>query len=148
VWPVGGHELNRYRNAHGFKYINVAHDDPDANSFTLVRDGRYLAETDRYSRRKRSANHNTIPRERQGASRARAARRARRTQPATGRTDMREMAYVTAYQETEQYVLIEGEAAGSYPGLERFRRSFLWSKAAMFSCSMKSARTRRQRSPG
>jgi hypothetical protein len=124
--PFGGHELNRYRNAHGFKYINVAHDDPDANSFTLVRDGRYLAETDRYSRRKRSANHNTILVNGRGQVARGRPEGLGWTQPATGRTDMREMAYVTAYQETEQYVLIEGEAAGSYPGLERFRRSFLW----------------------
>jgi hypothetical protein len=45
--PFGGHTLNRFRNEDDFQYINVAHDDPDANSFVFGIGARNLAETDR-----------------------------------------------------------------------------------------------------
>ena len=58
--PFGGYKLNEYRHREGMKYVNVAHDDPDANSFLLFADGEMVAKTDGYSKHKKSANHNTI----------------------------------------------------------------------------------------
>ncbi|MFW6287024.1 MAG: heparinase II/III domain-containing protein, partial [Candidatus Sumerlaeota bacterium] len=128
--PMGGVALNRYRNANKMVYVNVAHDDPDANSFTIFANGEFVAETDRYSRHKQSANHNTILVNGIG-------------QLAKGRQEggvwsqpggnMLEMGRLTAYQEAGGIVVAEGEAAGSYiavenkrPALERFRRTFVW----------------------
>lgn len=134
--PFGGHLLNEFRNANDYRYINVAHDDPDANSFVLWRDGDFLAETSRYSRAKQSANHNTILINGMGQMSRGRPEGGVWTQPATGNVDMTDMAYATAYKAGDDAVIIEGEAAGSYlavrgdgasrPGLERFRRTFIW----------------------
>ena len=144
--PFGGYKLNAYRNsAPPAKYINVAHDDPDANSFVLFAGGQLLAETDRYSKHKQSSNYNTIlvgglgqmvPGRPEGGA---------WTQPASGNHDMMDMAVITAYNPGEKVTIVEGEAAGSYlkttlrprkgpnrgktlkrPALERFRRTFIW----------------------
>ena len=62
------------------------------------------------------------------------------SQPATGKTDMASMAYITGYEAGDDVVVIEGEASGSYrayrdrktgmsrPGLDRFRRMFVWAE--------------------
>jgi hypothetical protein len=131
--PFGGYELNRFRQRHGMRYVNVAHDDPDANSFQLFADGAMLAETDRYSNRKRSANHNTILVNGAGQVAAGRPEGAGWSQPGG---DMAQMAVVTAYACSSSAVAIEGEAAGSYladprdgpkrPALDRFRRTFVW----------------------
>ena len=132
--PLGGYTLNRFRNENKFKYINVAHDDFDANSFVLFAGGEMVAETDGYSYQTRSANHNTVlvngvgqmvvGRWREGY---------KYNQP--GRGDMTGMAVVTTLKHDGPVVIIEGEAAKSYPAtrqgpkrpnLERFRRSFIW----------------------
>lgn len=136
--PFGGYTLNRYRNANDFSYINVAHDDPDANSFILVNGSRNVAETDRYSKHKQSSNYNTVLVNGVGQEAAGRSEGGGWTQPATGKTDMSRMAYLTAWKRTNGIVAIEGEAAGSYlalndrrrnatrPALERFRRTFVW----------------------
>jgi len=136
--PFGGVRLNEFRNENNFKYINVAHDDPDANSFILWKSGRLVAETDRYSRQKRSANHNTILINGVGQLARGRPEGGVWSQPARGRTDMTEMAFLTAYQPGEAVSIVEGEAAGSYiayrdrksdksrPALERYRRTFVW----------------------
>ncbi len=131
--PFGGYRLNEYRNANGFKYINVAHDDPDANSFTLFAGGLFLAETDRYSKHKQSANHNTILVNGIGQTVAGRDEGGVWSQP--GRGDMTTMAVVTAFKDAGDVVIVEGEAAGSYPAirgkrpaLERFRRTLIWVK--------------------
>lgn len=133
--PLGGYTLNRYRAEHGFPYVNVAHDDPDANAFVLFANGRFLAETDRYSTRKNSANHNTILINGAGQSAHRRPDTQHWTQPARGRRSMHDAAVVTARATRGKHLAIEGDASGAYPadttgverpGLTRYRRSFLW----------------------
>jgi hypothetical protein len=135
--PFGGFELNKYRNENG-AYINVAHDDPDANSFILYKNGDFLAETDRYSQDKKSSHFNTILVNGMGQMAKGRPEGGHWTQPAAGNTDMTKMAYVTAYKEAGDVVIVEGEASGSYlaytdrksgaqrPDLEAFRRTFIW----------------------
>ncbi len=136
--PLGGYRLNEFRNAKDFQYINVAHDDPDANSFVLLIGGEYLAETDRYSSAKRSSNYNTILVNGFGQMVKGRAEPQGWTQPGSG--DMTQMAKVTAWKDAGDVVIVEGEAAGSYlayadrktnksrPALDRFRRTFIWVK--------------------
>jgi hypothetical protein len=136
--PFGGHTLNRFRNEADFKYINVAHDDPDANSFVVNIGAANVVETDRYSKSKKSANHNTVLVNGVGQEAAGRSEGGGWTQPATGRTDMSRMGYLTAWKNAGKIVAVEGEAAGSYlalndrrrgvqrPALERFRRTFVW----------------------
>jgi len=132
--PFGGYSLNEYRNQTSPpRGINVAHDDPDANSFILSMGGALMTETSRYSKHKQSANHNTIlingtgqitPGEPEGKV---------WSQP--GSADNSKMAVVTGWKESGKIFVIEGEAANSYPqlegdisrpALERFRRIFIW----------------------
>lgn len=134
--PFGGYALNRYSEG-GKNYINVAHDDPDANSFLIAVGGELLAETDGYSRRKASHNHNTILINGAGQMVKGQPEGRSWSQPAG---DMSKMAVVTAYRDAGGIVAVEGEAAGSYldytdpksgrsrPSLERFRRFFIWVK--------------------
>ncbi len=131
--PLGGYRLNAYRNSRDFAYINVAHDDPDAASFLIFADGQILAETDRYSKRKKSANHNTILVN--GVGQTVTGRKEGGVWSQPGRGDMTDMAVLTAYKRTGKIVLAEGEAGGAYPaigkvcpGLERFRRTFIWAE--------------------
>lgn len=136
--PFGGQTLNRYRNENDFRYINVAHDDPDANSFVLVSGSHVLAETDRYSKAKRSSNHNTVLVNGVGQEASGRAEGGGWSQPAGGAVDMAGMAFLTGWKRGDGIVAIEGEAAGSYPALndrrrnvsrpalDRFRRTFLW----------------------
>ncbi len=131
--PLGGYRLNAYRNARNYKYVNVAHDDPDAASFTIFARGEFLAETDRYSRSKRSANHNTILIN--GAGQTVRGRKEGGVWSQPGRGDMSKMAVLTAWKQAGDVIVVEGEAAGAYPaiakirpGLERFRRTMIWAK--------------------
>ena len=138
--PLGGYMLNAFRNTNNFKYINVAHDDPDANSFTLYKDWPFPAQADGFSKHKQSANHNTILINGMGQRVPGRNEGGVWSQPATGQVDMTKMANLTAWQVTDKVVAIEGEAAGSYlkltdrklkksrPSLDRFRRSMLWVK--------------------
>ncbi len=53
--PLGGAKIQGWREQQakgggGLPYVNVAHEHPDQNSFILLADGQYVAETDRYSR--------------------------------------------------------------------------------------------------
>ena len=131
--PFGGYKLNEYRHRNGMRYVNVAHDDPDANSFILFADGEMLAETDRYSKHKQSANHNTILINGAGQVAAGRPEGAAWSQPGG---DMSQMGVITSYSRNGVNVAVEGEAAGSYladprqgpkrPALDRYRRTFLW----------------------
>ena len=131
--PLGGYTLNEFRAKNGMVHINVAHDDPDAGSFTIFCDGRFVAETDRYSKHKQSANHNTILINGRGQMPVGRGEGRGWSQP--GREDMSEMAVVTARkQEGDDMTAVEGEISGSYlanknrPALDRFRRAFVWVK--------------------
>ena len=125
--PYGGYKLNEYRNANNFRYINVAHDDPDANSFLISVGGGLIAETSRYSKKKLTRSHNTIlvngigQRGEGGGW----------TQPfKRGNKDMTRVGVVTAWKDAGDVVVIEGEAGGSYPDLSRYRRTFIWVKGS------------------
>jgi hypothetical protein len=136
--PLGGFKLNAYRNQNNFQYVNVAHDDPDANSFLLFKGGAFLAETDRYSTQKHSANYNTILVNGRGQAAAGRPDVSGWNQPAVGQNDMTERVRLTAYKAEDDVVIAEGEAAGAYvplraageraasPGLDRFRRAVIW----------------------
>jgi hypothetical protein len=134
--PFGGYTLNRFRAQNSMKYINVAHDDPDTNTFILYGEGTYLAETDRYSYNKQTAALNGILVNDIGAVAAGRDEGVKWSQPATGGRDMTRMGVITAYAESESAVAIEGEAAGAYPAhsqngrtrpaMDRMRRIFLW----------------------
>jgi hypothetical protein len=70
--PYGGEVLNRFRHAEAIehapllansrpgRYINVAHDDPDANSLMLYARGQMILKDDGYAKHKQTASHNTI----------------------------------------------------------------------------------------
>ena len=136
--PFGGYELNRFRAAHKNVFINVAHDDPDANSFVIYSQGELLAETDRYSSQKRSANHNTILINGIGQMAKGRGEGDVFEAPSADNSDMSKMAVITAWKDTGNIVVVEGEAAGSYPAynktkptrpaLDRFRRTAIWVK--------------------
>lgn len=131
--PFGGYDMLRYSG--GEKYINVAHDDPDANSFILAIGGDIVAKTDGYSKRKSSRNHNTILINDFGQMTKGRPEGGVWSQPGG---DMTKMGFLTTYNDTGKVVGVEGEASGSYlayrdrktgksrPGIDRFRRSFLW----------------------
>ena len=145
--PMGGYKLNAWRPTKkdergNLPYINVAHDHPDANSFILLGEGEYLAETNRYPIKpgKLSTGNNTIlvngiGQAVQGRSEGDAWQ-----QPGSG--DMTRMGRITAWKDTGDVVVVEGEAAGSYlaytdaktkrsrPALDRFRRTFIWVKGS------------------
>jgi len=130
--PYGGYLLNKFSHANGNKYVNVAHDDPDANSFILFKDNEFVAESDRYSAAKKSANLNTILVNGLGQINRGRTEGAQWSQPGG---DMSMGAVITARDEQGASLGIEGEASGNYianpkqgqrPALDRYRRSFLW----------------------
>ncbi len=123
--PYGGLKLNQFRNERNFSYINVAHDDPDANMFLLYADGALLADDDRYAHKKLTSSHNTILVNGKGQK----GEGQHWTQPLTGRdSDMTKTAYVTAHKQKGDVFLVEGEAGGAYPDLQRYRRAMIWVK--------------------
>lgn len=138
--PLGGYKLNEYRKAYAengvLKGVNVAHDDPDANSFIIWSNGELIAETDRYSAHKESSHHNTILVNGMGQMVPGRMEPQMWSQP--GPDDMRQMAVVTAFKDAGDVVVCEGEASGSYlaikqadksrPALDRYRRTFVWVK--------------------
>jgi hypothetical protein len=134
--PLGGYTLNRYRVENGMKYINVAHDDPDTNTFILYGDDSYLAETDRYSYKKQTAALNGLLINGIGAVAAGRNEGLQWSQPATQGRDMTRMGVITAYAENDRAVALEGQAAGAYPAhsqsgksrpaMDSMRRVFLW----------------------
>jgi hypothetical protein len=143
--PMGGYKAGAWRlsrkAADGkLPYENVAHDHPDANSFVVLGDGEYLAETDRYSERpgKLSSSVNTILIN--GIGQAADGQPEGQEWQQPGDHDMTEMGKITAYKDAGDVVVTEGEAAGSYlayddaaakrsrPAIDRFRRTFIWVK--------------------
>lgn len=132
--PYGGHTLNEFRHAPDIdtvpylansnppRYINVAHDDPDANSFLLFADGAMLAKSDGYAYRKQTASHNTLLINGKGQR----GEGAHWTQPVRG-VDMRTLARLTAVTHLPRGgVVAEGEAGASYPDLDTYRRILAW----------------------
>ncbi len=142
--PLGGYKLNEYRKTYSengrLRGVNVAHDDPDANSFIIWSNGALVAETDRYSAHKQSSHHNTILINGMGQMVPGRMEPQMWSQP--GPDDMQQMAVVTAFKDAGDVVVCEGEAAGSYlaiketpkntsrPALDRYRRIFIWVKGS------------------
>ena len=121
--PMGGYKAGAWRlsrkDADGkLPYENVAHDHPDANSFVVLGDGEYLAETDRYAERpgKLSSSVNTILIN--GIGQAADGQPEGQEWQQPGDHDMTEMAKITAYKDAGDVVVAEGEAAGSYLAYE------------------------------
>lgn len=126
--PYGGQALNAYRHAHADEkgrphYINVAHDDPDANSFALAVGPDKIFHPGTYSSRKFTRDNNTLTvgdagQIKEGDD---------WTQPVADR-DMRELSYLTGWkQDPSGRAIIEGETGPAYQGqLERFRRTAVW----------------------
>ena len=117
----GGRKLNEYRNKREFQYINVAHDDPDANMFVVFTGGELVADDDRYSEKKMTNGHNTILVNGKGQKNE----GDEWTQPLSN-TDMMDLAKTVTWKDTDDVVVAEGEAADMYPDLTRYRRSFIW----------------------
>ena len=120
--PYGGLKLNQFRNQNDFAYINVAHDDPDANSFLIYANGRVLAKPDGYAYNKHTAGHNTILVNGRGQK----GEGHKWTQPLKN-TDMTALASITAWVKGQDGIFVdEGEAGGAYDDLQIYRRSVLW----------------------
>ncbi len=143
--PPGGYKLNSWRPVKKAESgtdpgINVAHDHPDANSFVILGNGDYLAETDRYPLKpgKLSSSENTILIEKIGQAMQGRVEGEEWWQPS--KNDMTKMGVITAWKDAGDVVISEGEASGSYeaykdakakksrPALDRFRRDFIWVK--------------------
>lgn len=136
--PFGGYDLLRYSNG-GRKYVNVAHDDPDANSFMIAKGPNMMVHPDGYSEKKSSASQNTILINGMGQMTVGRKEGTQWSQPSTsGQGEMVKMAYLTAFKDGGKYVAVEGEASGSYlanpagggrrPDLDRYRRTFIWAE--------------------
>jgi hypothetical protein len=143
--PLGGYKIQLWReqmakSGGGLPYVNVAHEHPDANSFILLANGEYLAETDRYCEKpgKMSSSCNTILVN--GVGQVPQGRKEGDEWLQPSYQDMTTMARIIAWKEAGDVVVAEGEAAGSYlaysdaakhqerPALDRYRRTFIWVK--------------------
>ncbi|PTX99737.1 hypothetical protein DB346_18125 [Verrucomicrobia bacterium LW23] len=127
--PYGGFGLNHYRqtvNPDGKQqYINVAHDDPDANSFALGKGEHFIFHPGFYSFRKLTSLNNTVIVDGKGQKNE----GSDYTQPIPG-IDMRTISYLTGWKpaaDKSGRVIIEGETGAAYiNGLTRFRRTAAW----------------------
>jgi hypothetical protein len=143
--PYGGYRLNDYRMATPGEdgkphYVNIAHDDPDANEFTLAIGNGFAFHPGVYSFvHKLTTQHNTLTVDDKGQLGEGDAF----TQP-TGALDMRTLSYLTGWKTGDNgRVIIEGEAGNAYRGmtgpelkaahneaapavLSKFRRTAIW----------------------
>jgi len=142
--PYGGYKLNDYRMATPDEngrphYINIAHDDPDANEFALSLGAGFVFHPGVYSfAHKLTRQHNTITVDDKGQL----GEDDGYTQP-TGTLDMRTLSYLTGWKTGEKgRIIIEGEAGNAYrgttgpelkkqrqaapPALTKFRRTAIW----------------------
>lgn len=122
--PHGGYKLNAYRHSFPEKpqYINVAHDDPDANTFAMVVDGGLAPHPSKYDNPKLTANHNTILVDGSGQS-----GEGKGWMQPIGDADMRTLQYLTGWKQGDGgRVIVEGEAGNLYPYLKGFRRTVAW----------------------
>jgi hypothetical protein len=142
--PMGGYLYNAWRPTAkqngALPYITVAHDHPDANSFTLFDEGDFVAETDRYPEKpgKLSSGENTILIN--GLGQAAQGRQEGDAWQQPSNEDMTRQGRITAFKNAGDVNVIEGEASGSYlaykdkatgksrPALDLFRRTFIWVK--------------------
>jgi hypothetical protein len=117
--PYGGYKLNEYRQANrnpdgSPHYVNVAHDDPDANSFSLTMGSDFMFHPGLYSLHKITENQSSITVDGKGQINE----GTDFMQPVEG-VDMRTLAYLTGWKQGDNgRTIIEGEAARSYIGLD------------------------------
>lgn len=126
--PYGGQKLNEYRHATPDKdgnphYVNVAHDDPDANGFTLDVAGETIFHPGLYSVKKMTNEHSTVLL----GDKGQLGEGDSYTQP-VGKRDMRELSWLTGWKtDVSGKAIIEGETAPAYDGgFDRFRRTAVW----------------------
>jgi len=140
--PYGGFTLNDYRMATPVAgkphYINIAHDDPDANEFALSLGNGFVFHPGVYSTMKTTADHNTITVDDKGQI----GEGDGFTQP-VGSLDMRTLSWLTGWKVGDSgRIIIEGEAGNAYRGvtgpevkrmpqapppvLNKFRRTAIW----------------------
>lgn len=124
--PYGGYKLNEYRHANPKDgkphYVNIAHDDPDANSFALGSAGEFYFHPGNYAQTKKTELHNTITVDGKGQLQEGDTY----TQP-TPEVDMRTLSYLTGWKVGEgDRIIVEGEAGPAYETLDRFRRTCIW----------------------
>ena len=117
--PYAGERLLEYRKEHN-SYINIAHDDPDANSFLLYTDGEMVADYDAYANPKYTSSHNTILVNGEGQRHDGKGW----SQPID---NMQDLARLITWEVTDDdAVIMEGEAGNAYEGLDRYRRAVIW----------------------
>lgn len=126
--PYGGYALNEYRHANLKNgkphYVNIAHDDPDANSFALSVADDFMFQPGFYSLKKTTESQNSITVDGKGQINE----GSDFTQP-TPERDMRELSYLTGWKAGEDgRIIIEGEAGAAYQddALKQFRRTAIW----------------------
>ncbi len=120
--PYGGYALNEYRNTNDFHYINIAHDDPDANSIALAVDGELVIHPGRYFSVKNTEQHNTLLINGKGQIGG----DTQYTQPVPN-TDMTTLSYLTGWKTGDAgRVIIEGEAGNTFEDIRGFRRAVIW----------------------
>lgn len=126
--PIGGYALNEYSHANPKDgkphYVNVAHDDPDPNSFALGIADSFIFHPGRYSLRKMTSGNNAVTVDGKGQMNE----GIDYSQPILDR-DMRELSYLTGWKTDAQgRIIVEGEAAPAYKDslLKHFRRTAIW----------------------
>lgn len=126
--PYGGYKLNEFRHSMpkdkygNYHYLNLAHDDPDANGFALTAFRDFIFHPGNYSVSKMTSHTSSILFNNKGQKQEGDVY----TQPA-GKEDMRTFSYLTGFKQGENNrVIVEGEAGNAYPDLKTFRRSVIW----------------------
>lgn len=124
--PYGGYKLNEYAHAHPVDgkphYVNLAHDDPDANGFAMGSAGEFFFHPGRYDQVKQTENCNSILVDGKGQR----GENDQYTQPVPD-VDMRTLSYLTGWKtDKDNRVIIEGEAGPAYEALDSFRRACIW----------------------
>jgi len=119
--PYGGHTLCRYReSAEKPRYVNVAHDHPDAGHFMIFWRGEFFAMDAGYAHdRKLTADHNTILVNGKGQ----AGEGLGWTQPISS---MGDRARITEFFGAPGYGMVRGNAGRFYDGLKQFERTFVY----------------------
>ena len=113
--PYGGYKMNEFRhsnpNAEGDpSYVNIAHDDPDANSIAMAAGDSLIFHPGTYSTKKMTNTISTIIVDGKGQLMEGSGY----TQPAP-KFDMRTLSYLTGWKADAQgRIIVEGEAGNAY----------------------------------
>jgi len=113
--PYGGYKLNEYRHAvpdadGNPHYVNLAHDDPDANSIAMSIAGDFIFHPGLYSTKKMTDTISTITVDGKGQ----VMEGDSYTQPVP-KYDMRKLSYLTGWKTGDKgRIIVEGEASDAY----------------------------------